>query len=294
MTNKTALVIPTCNAGKEFEEVAKKIYDQSSRLNLVRVYDSESNDLTVKIAESLDFEVIKVSKKSFSHSATRSKIAQEMYENGFDYLIFMTQDVYLQNHAIELLLKYIIKNSNCGVVYGKQEIDLEKGSINEYFARSFNYGSVSSIKTKKDVENLGIKTIFNSDAFAVYNLKLAKKVGFFGEEAVFGEDMIIADKFIQRGYGVGYCAESRVFHTHNYTLLEEFSRYKVIGQFHKMNNEIINRYGKTNSEGIRLALGEIKYLISEKKVYKIPESLLRNAAKFFGFKLGFMRGKANV
>lgn len=290
MTYKVALAIPTFNAGSRFEEVLKEVYKQKEQLALVKIYDSESNDDTTKIVKKYGFEVSNVLKKDFSHSATRSKIAKEMYEQGFDYLILMTQDVYLQSDAIKLIIEYIIHKPSSGVVYGKQEVDMDKGSLNELYSRKFNYGQKNLIKSKSDIKKLGIKTIFNSDAFAIYNLKIVKEVGYFGNDATFGEDMIIADKFIQKGYTVGYCCQSKVFHTHNYTLLEEFNRYKIIGEFHKLNKEMIGKYGKTNSEGLKLAISEIKYLIDRKKMYKIPDSLIRNIAKYLGFKLGFMRG----
>lgn len=284
---KIALAIPTYNAGNDFENVLKKVLSQRQSLELIKIYDSESNDGTVEIALKQGVSVEKIPKKSFSHSGTRTMIAKQMLELDIDYLIFITQDIYLQRDAIENLIKYILKNPNCGVVYGKQQVDLEKGKIYEYFARNFNYGDKDLIKRKSDIKELGIKTIFSSDAFAIYNLTMAKKVGFFGNRINFSEDMYIADKFIQAGYFVGYCSNAKVFHTHNYTILEEYNRYKTIGKFHKEQKEMIDRYGKTNSEGIKLAIGEIKFLKYEGKINKIPESMTRNIAKFLGMKIGY-------
>lgn len=281
------LAIPTYNAGREFEKVLKKVKSQSVNLDLIKIYDSGSFDETLEIAKKYKVEVEIISKATFSHSGTRTMIAKQMLDLGMSHLIFITQDVFLQENAIENLIHYIVSNPNCGVAYGKQEVDLKIGTIYEYFARSFNYGDKDLIKSKHDIEKLGIKTIFNSDAFAIYNLKLSKEVGFFGDKVNFSEDMLIADRFIQVGYDVGYSSNAKVFHTHGYTIFEEYKRYKSIGKFHREQKIIIGRYGKTNSEGFKLAINELKYLISKGEFYRLPESIIRNIVKFLGMKIGY-------
>ena len=194
---KTGLVIPTYNAAtnNDFDLVLKKIIAQSSHLFKIRVYDSESTDDTISILKNNKIEFKIIPKSKFSHSGTRTLIAKEMLEEGIDNLIFMTQDVFLQKNAIKELIDFFEKN-NVALAYGKQEVDLNKGNLFEYSARNFNYGEKDLIKNIHDIHDMGIKTIFCSDAFSIYDLRYIEEIGYFGQEANFAEDMIIADKII--------------------------------------------------------------------------------------------------
>jgi rhamnosyltransferase len=283
---KVALAIPTYNAGKDFEEVISYINEQSSFIDYKIIIDSCSVDETAIIAKSNGFKVKHIKKSQFSHSGTRSLIANKLYNDGFDYVIFMTQDVFLQKNAIMELLRYIKKDKCFGVVTGKQEVDLTKGNLCEYFARKSNYGNEDLIFDKNDINKYGINTIYTSDAFAIYNLNALKHVGFFGSNINVSEDMYAAHKLIQAGYKIGYASKAKVYHTHNYNIKEEFLRYKNIGNFYRDNNLWIKNYGRTTNKGINLAKQELLFLIKEKKYFLIFESIIRNFSKFVGFQIG--------
>lgn len=284
---KIALAIPTYNAGNDFYKVLENINEQNEMIDLVRVVDSSSNDSTVDIAKKFGCEVEVIDQKKFSHGGTRRKIAIESFNSGYDYLIFMTQDVFLQENALKNLINYISSDKNLGVVFGKQEVDLTKGNLFEYYARTFNYSEKSYKRTKSDIRKFGIKTIFSSDAFAIYNLAILKEVDFFEDTKEVSEDMLAAHKIIEAGRSVGYCAEAKVYHTHNYKVIEEYKRYKEIGKFYKKQSSIMNFYGKTSNNGVKLAVGEVSFLWKQKKLVMIPKSLIRNAAKFIGHKVGY-------
>lgn len=289
---KVALAIPTYNSGDEFRKVAQLVYEQSEFLDEICIVDSQSIDNTVKIAQDYSFNVEIINKDSFSHSGTRSKIAKKYYEKDFKFLIFMTQDVFLQENAISELLTFIRSNPNLGVVRGKQEVDLSKGDIFEYYARQRNYGNKEYVYKKVDIAEKGIDTIYTSDAFAIYNLSILKEVGYFGENAKVSEDMLVAHNIIQKGYFVGYAPKAKAFHTHHYTIGEEYTRYKIIGEFHSEYKDILEKYGKTQSKGISLAVNELFYLINKGKPHLIPYSVIRNISKLIGFKVGYKSFRA--
>lgn len=287
---KVALAIPTYNAGNEFRTVLTLINQQRNLVDAIKIIDSTSVDNTVAIAKEFNCDIEVIDQSEFSHGGTRRKIAIEYSKKGYDYLIFMTQDVHLQNRALSKLIDYIVSDSQLGVVYGRQEVDLSTGNLFEYYARSFNYSSHSYTRTKADIREQGIKTIFSSDAFAIYNLSILKQIDFFEDTTEVSEDMLIAHKIINAGYSVGYCSEAKVYHTHNYNVLDEYKRYKEIGKFYKKNSAILDSYGKTSSNGIKLVLGEIKFLIAKGKILLVPKSVIRNSAKFIGHKVGYYFG----
>lgn len=285
---KVALAIPTYNAGVYIEEVLNCILKNRDYIDTIKIFDSQSTDNTLEIVKKKKLEYEVWNKKNFSHSGTRTKIARNFYEEGYDYLIFLTQDVYLEPNAIKIILEFV-KFNDLSMAYGRQIVDMKKGNIFEKFARSHNYPEISTIKSKSDIESLGIKTIFASDAFSIYKLSTLDKFGYFGSEVDYAEDMVIAHKLIQANYRVGYCASAQAYHTHNYSLFEEYKRYEITGKFHKENIEMIESYGKVNSQGANLAINEIKYLISEKKFYLVPESIIRNSIKYIGLNVGKMK-----
>lgn len=286
---KIALVIPTYNAGEEFKEVLSLINQQREGLDLVKIVDSSSSDNTVETAKTFNCEIEIINQSEFSHGGTRRSISIECDKQGYDYLIFMTQDVYLQEDALQNLVAFIQSDPKLGVTFGKQEVDLTKGNLFEYYARSFNYGNKSYKRTAADVKEYGIKTIFSSDAFVIYNLKILNEIDFFEDTDDVSEDMLIAHKIITAGYSVGYCSEARVYHTHNYNVFDEYKRYKGIGKFYKRQSNMLSQYGKTSSNGLKLVLGEIKFLTERGKILLIPKSIARNAAKFIGHKVGFYK-----
>jgi len=286
---KTMLAIPCYNAGKDFQEVTNRIVEQKQWINSVYIVDSSSQDDTASIARSAGFEVQVIPTAEFSHSATRTMIARKAYESGFDNIIFMTQDVYLQEDAIKNLVNFLTKDPMLAVVRGKQVVDMEKGNYFEYFSRKHNYGESNYIYSKQDIAEKGIDTIYTSDAFSIYRLEPLASVGYFGEEVEYAEDMYAAHKLIQAGFKVGYASDAKVFHTHNYTIKEEYSRYLTTGYFHGENQVWIETYGKVGNKGINLVFGEIVNLLKRGKFYLIPECLVRNGAKFIGFHVGKQR-----
>lgn len=283
--NKVALFIPTYNAGENFKDVVKKIKDQADVIDYLYIIDSSSKDNTVKIAKSYGFDVDIIASQEFGHGKTRTQAAKKLKK--FDYVIMMTQDVYLQENALKNLITFIEKTPEMALAYGKQEVDLKNGTIFESYLRQFNYPENSQIKTINDKKKYGIKTVFSSDAFVIYNLDMLKEVNYFDESLDFAEDMHTAFKLINKRYSIGYCSKARVYHSHNYKFKEEFKRYKNIGQFHRDHKYIQDQFGSNDSEGMKLVFREIRYLLAKGKFYLIPESIVRNILKYLGYKSAF-------
>ena len=281
---KVGLVMPTFNPGEEFNEILDLINQQDDFLYRKLIIDSGSNDRAVDIAVDKGFEVINIPSSEFGHGRTRTLAAKELSD--CKYVIYMTHDVFLQEWALKNLIEFIDSDPSLGVVYGKQEVDINKSNIFEQKAREFNYPQESMIKTYDEKDKLGIKTVFSSDAFAIYNNELLKEIGFF-PEVQFAEDIIVAANFIKKGYAVGYCANAKVYHSHNYSVMDEYKRYQLIGKFHRENAWIQLQFGSNESEGIKSVFSEWKYLISERKIYLLPSSFLRFGVKYLGYNRGY-------
>ena len=151
--------------------------------------------------------------------------------------------------------------------------------------RESNYPDKSIIKTKDDIEKLGLKTFFFSDASSAVNAKVFKKLnGYDGKNLPINEDMYFAYKLIMNGYKIKYCADSVCYHSHNFKLKELYDRYKLTGRFFKENSYIDN-FG-TNKSGGGLAKYILKRAIKDKNIKVLIRFVPDMAARYIGMKVG--------
>jgi rhamnosyltransferase len=200
--------------------------------------------------------------------------------------MFMTQDAIPYD---EYLVKNLISSfQNDIVVSYARQIPKKDADLIESYTRGKNYPKDSSVKSKNDLKTFGIKTFFLSDSCAIYEANYFKEVKGFTFNLNTNEDMEFAARAILDDKKIYYNADARVYHSHNFTFLEIWKRYKTIGIFFKNNKWIldeVNKNIKITNSGISQAIDEIKYL------YKIDKrAILKSVAisfiKFLAFKIG--------
>ena len=281
---KFLLCIPTYNAGNLWNKWIKAYESQSVTAEQVIVIDSSSSDDTVKLAKDAMFSVFSIPQSEFNHGRTRNQ-AVRFAENFADVLVFMTQDAILASpDSLEKLL-VPFSDPEVAAVCGRQ-LPHHNATPLAAHTRYFNYPSESRVRTMADISALGIKTAFMSNSFAAYRLSVFDKLGGFPDNTILAEDMYLTAKMILSGYKVAYCAEAKVFHSHNYTLKQEFQRYFDTGVFQQEQQWIQQKFGRVASEGKRFVLSELKFL-SIKSPLLIPKAILSTLAKLIGFKLGY-------
>lgn len=283
LENKTALFIPTLNGGIELTRFLASLESSSFRPAGLLAIDSGSSDDTEKQLKSAGFLVDKTDKKTFTHGRVRRNAVKKLKD--FEYVIMVTQDVELSKNAIFELVSFIDKNRNIGVAYGKQTA-IQSGDTfsQDDYDKSINYPDQSLIKSISDKSNLGIKTVFSSDAFSVYRVDFVKKIGSFPDYVKFSEDMYMAAKFILNGYEVGYCAEAQVHHTNTLPRKKLFDRYRQIGQFHRQFPWIQKEFGKAEGAGISLVIKQLKGTFKRKDFLGAINVVINSGIKYIAFK----------
>lgn len=280
---KVACIIPSYNGKCELERLLDSIKIQIQAVS-VFVIDSESHDGTyeaAKLALGADH-VFQISSKQFNHGGTR-QLATELHPD-FDIYIFMTQDAYLEDsHAFSKLVEPF-SDEKIGAVCGKQLPHHDANELAKH-ARHFNYPEISRSVDISDAKNMGIKSAFMSNSFAAYRKSALDQVGGFPKHVIFGEDMYVAAKMLLVGWKIGYSSSARCRHSHNYSLLEEFSRYFDMGVFHTRENWIRSNLGAPTGEGVRYAKSEFFSAIHHGFLLA-GSSALRSFLKFFAFKIG--------
>src|SRR5208283_1318504 len=210
-----------------------------------------------------------------------------------DIVVFLTQDVILAGQeTVERLIAPISADKQIGCAYGRQ---LPSPGATAFAAhlRFFNYGPTSMVKSGANGMR-GIKVPFLSNSFAAYRRKALDEIGLFRENLISTEDTYAGARMLMAGYKIAYAADAMVYHSHNYTLLEEFQRYFDIGVFHRKENWIMKNFGSAGGEGSRFVLSELLYLTREWKYGLLPEFFVRNCLKYIAFTLGRQHQKLPV
>ncbi|MBK5276431.1 MAG: glycosyltransferase family 2 protein [Desulfuromonadales bacterium] len=279
---KVILCIPTLNAARTANILVKAIKDQTWIDLGVQIIDSDSTDDTEKIFKELGCSVHTISKTSFNHGATR-QLALSLCPEA-EFLIYMTQDSILASpDSIIKILSYF-EDNKIGAVCGRQLPHFDASPIASH-ARKFNYPEKSVLKSKNDIQGIGIKAAFISNSFTAYRRLALMEVGGFPSDVICSEDNYVAAKMLLAGWTVAYCAEAICYHSHNYNIVEEFRRYFDIGVFHSREEWIIKSFGKPEEEGKKFVISEMRYLLQHAP-WLIPSAVVRTGLKLIGYKLG--------
>lgn len=282
------IICPVYNAENYIEKQYIQIKQQTFYKNIknINYIITESKDKTLSTVEGLQQEDGKIKysaikKQKFSHSLSREKVAKN---STADILVFITQDVKIEKTDWLEKLTTPITNGEVEACYSRQ---LCENSTIERYTRECNYPSRSAIKTKNDIEKLGLNTFFFSDASSAIKTDIFKKLnGYDGKNFPTNEDMYIAYKLITNGYKIKYCADSEVVHSHKFTLKQQYKRYYDTGKFFKQ-NEYLNKY-KVNKSGSKLAIYVLKRALQEKNWRVLLNFIPNMMARFIGMKVGKM------
>jgi len=280
---KISILIPTLNAGKEWPKILAGINEQTYKFENKIIVDSGSTDKTVLLAEQFGFEIVKINKNEFNHGKTRQQLVD--IAKGVDICVFLTQDAILASPNSIVNIVQVFADAKIGMAYGRQ-LPHKNAQPLETHGRLFNYPPTSEILSQADKERLGFKTFFCSNSFSAYHKSALDAVGGFPSDSIMGEDAIVAAKMLQKGYKKAYVAEATVFHSHNYTIKEEFKRYFDTRVFHEQNRWLIESYGKPTGEGLKFVRSEIKYSLQNH-----PLSVFKSVSSIFAKWLGYNLAK---
>ncbi|MCD6493652.1 MAG: glycosyltransferase family 2 protein [Archaeoglobaceae archaeon] len=274
-----SVIILTKNAGSRFEELMKKLGNQSYQDFEIIVIDSGSVDGTLKIAKRYGCRIHEIKPEEFHHSKTRNlgaKIAKG------DYLIYITQDALpIDNKFLENLIKPL-ENDEIAGVYGRQ-IAYPNAKPMEKFFYLYFYPEERKVITSSDLGNLVdfyVSNVYISDVCSAMKKEVWKKIN-FDESIIMAEDKKWAIDVLKSGYKLVYEPKAIVYHSHNYSIISTFRRRFNDGVAMKQ----ICGSGKVTSKGLSYFVGEMKYLLKNHKIW-VPYALVYNVARFAGVFLG--------
>jgi len=280
---RISIVIPTRNGEQQLRELLAALKLQTLVPDEIIVIDSSSTDGTVAVAGEYGAHVKIIEQSSFDHGSTRTTGAR-MAEN--DIVVYLTQDVLPRNRSLlEHLVAPLAASPAVGVTYGRQLPSFDASEIAAHL-RLFNYPETSATRSFSDRNSLGLKTVFASNSCAAYRKSALGDIGYFPGGLIFGEDSWAAGRLLEAGFELAYVAEAEVYHSHNYSWTEDFSRYFDIGVFHQDQRWLIETFGGAERRGLAYIRSGITYLCNRRKYSMLGDFMVRVGVKFIGYRLG--------
>lgn len=280
---RTALIIPTRNAGAHLDRLLPALASQTMTIDDWLVVDTDSSDDTAERCRAAGARVHVIARDEFNHGGTRRWASEHV---DADVIIFLTQDaIPATPDCLQRLRDDLLSDHRAGLAYGRQ-LPQPWASVLSRHAREFNYPAASRTKTLADAWCLGIKTCFCSDSFCAYRRKALMDIGGFPRDVIGSEDAYVAGVMLLKDWSIRYAADAMVYHSHDYTIWQEFKRNFDVGVFYGRERWIGESFGRAEGEGIRFIRSEIRTVIRQGKLWLLPEIFVRSFCKLAGYRIG--------
>jgi rhamnosyltransferase len=285
---RSALIIPTLNAGNEADRLIEAIVRQTFKVDQFLVLDSQSSDATAEKFRNAGATLVEIERGNFDHGGTRQQGVALCPDA--DIVIFLTQDAIPADEcAIGRLVEALLTEPTVGVAYGRQLPRAQADSI-EAVARLFNYPAQGQVVTPKAARGMGIKASFCSNSFAAYRTKALAQVGGFPRGTIFGEDTIVAGRLLLAGWSKAYVSGAVVFHSHCYRISDEARRYFDVGVLHARESWLLDSFGRPEGEGMAFIRMQMAYLLKHAPL-SMASAVLRIVVKYAAYRLGLMEAR---
>lgn len=280
-----AVIIPTWKAEHYVRPLVEALRQQTCKPLEVIVIDSSSPDQTAAIAKEMGCRVEVIPQSEFNHGGTRNRAAR--LAKG-EILVFMTQDALPVDEFFLQKLIEPIEQGRAVAAYARQ-IPYPDANPPEAFGRQFNYPAQSHLQTLDQLPQKGFKTFFYSDVASAVRAEVFWAMGGYPDWVIVNEDVYLCAQLLRAGHVVAYSAEARVWHSHNYSLLQQFRRLFDVGVFVSQAGEMLAG-AKTSGEGLRFVRHMTAHLAQKGAWGWIVYGWLEAALKFLGYQMGRRHG----
>ena len=276
------VLIPVYRPDGKLTELLKRLKMQNYPIHRVILMNTEEKHFPTELTGIWNrVEVYHLANEEFDHGGTRDRGVRM---STADLVVCMTQDAM---PADETLIEELVKpfgDPEVWAAYARQLPNEDCREVEKY-TRSFNYPEQSMVKTKEDLDRLGIKTFFCSNVCAAWRREKYLELGGFVKHTIFNEDMILAGTMIKQGGKIAYCAKAKVIHSHNYSAFQQFHRNFDLAVSQTMYPEVFGGI-RSESEGIKLVKKSLSYCIKIGKPWLMIQVVTQSAGKLLGYKMG--------
>lgn len=284
---KVSVIIPTRNAERWIERQLNMLLMQTVEAEIL-VVDSGSTDQTISIISSFGEHVrlLHIPRDSFNHGSTRDLAFRQSIG---EFVLFFTQDaIPADQHCIEKLLS-AFSSPDIAAVFGRQIAHSDAPEY-EKLTRQFNYPDQGKIWREEDISCYGVKSYFFSNVCSAYRRDAYLAVGGFAAPIISNEDMMIAAKLLHAGYTLAYIPEATVYHSHHYSLKEEYRRNMRIGFVMEQYKPLLAG-ANVGAEGWRMLHFVSGKLVQHRQYRELLIFYVHVVVRFVGNRIGSKKGK---
>jgi glycosyltransferase involved in cell wall biosynthesis len=215
-----SIIIPTKNAGKDFDITLERIRNQKGlkEINLI-IVDSGSTDGTIQLSKNYGAEIYTIKPEEFNHGLTRNLGASHA---AGDYILFIVQDaIPIGDYWLYNMAEVLENNDKLAAVTCRQiprsDADLFAcfSLWNHYKALEFNkdkiawagpnFNNLSPLEKRKLAGLEDVCALIKKDVFERFKYS----------EILYAEDLELGVKLIQNGFGIAFLYSTGIIHSHN-------------------------------------------------------------------------------
>lgn len=216
VTRKVSVIIPTKNAGEEFEELLRRLQKQEAigKCEVV-IVDSGSSDGTVAIAKRHGAQVVHIPPAEFTHAFARNR-GSELGDG--EYLLFLVQDALPDtDYWLWQMITALEANNLAAVSCAEQprpDADLfyrffshtqyETQGLNRDRIMAWDQTCSSYMGVRSNAQLSDIAALIRHDIFKHYRYR-----------SPYAEDLELGLRLIRDGHRLGFLNSVRVVHSHN-------------------------------------------------------------------------------
>ena len=213
---KVSVIIPTKNAGRDFELLLKNLKGQKGFKSIeLMIVDSGSQDNTIAIAEDYGVKILSILPEEFSHSYARNVGIENATG---DYFLFTVQDALPPSNTWLYELFTVLKTNEV-VAVSCAETPREDADL-FYRVISWNHYNFLDVNDKDRIFKLPeapdyVKIRQNgqlSDVACLIDSRISKKYKY---RLDYAEDLDLGIRLIKDGHKIAFLGTTRIIHSHN-------------------------------------------------------------------------------
>ena len=256
---RISTVIVTYNGKKWIERCLLSLFSNTYKTNVI-IIDNNSSDGTLELInfhfkDNQQLEIISLKKNIGFGQANNIGINQAIKENA-DYIFLLNQDTWVDKDVLEKLIDTHLINPQHGIISplhmdgsGKK---LDK-PFSEYLSKylvNTPKGDMAHLTKRKDNAPLQIHFI-NAAAWLISREAILKTGGFDALFFHWGEDRNFIDRMTYKGFSVGLCTNTKIYHDRVEALRDRSSFFKDY-YFRSKLRDILNPNSKSNLSTVML------------------------------------------
>jgi len=217
---KVSIVIPSKNAGSDFEFTLEKIRNQKGVKDIeIIIVDSGSTDDTIKLAEKFGSKVYGIRPEEFNHGETRNYGADNA---SGDYLLFIVQDaIPIGEYWLYNMVK-VLESDNKIAAATCRQVPRSDADLFACFSLWNHYRTLDFLEDRVSSPNQKLNDLSPLEKRRIAGLEdvccLIKK-DIFGDlrfkKLRYAEDLELGLRILENGHKITFLYSAGVIHSHN-------------------------------------------------------------------------------